>query len=146
MALTMGRRRTPLSFEPPRSRLGSREEVRVGAYARRQRRRRILIGLFGALLIAGACGLYHQLRPPGDANAGDRYRVRIRCTACGYTATVAVPFDQTFPMKCPACNETACQEVWRCLDCGAEFVPEHVGTVVRCPKCNSLRVGSAAAP
>jgi hypothetical protein len=146
MALAMGKRPTPLSFEPPRLRRGSREEVRVGAYARRQRRRRILIGLFGAVLIAGAGGLYCQLRPPGNANAGEEYQVRVRCSACGYTATVSVPFDQTFPMKCPACKEIACQELWRCRDCGAEFVPEHVGTVVHCPKCNSPRVGSAAVP
>ena len=142
----MARTQKPLSFEPSRLRLGSTEEVRVGAYARRQLRRRIMIGVFGAVLIAGGFALYHQLRPKSAGGDVDRYPVRVRCVSCGYTAEIRVPFAQTFPMACPECGELLCRVVWRCQDCGAEFVPEQTGTVLRCPECNSDQVGSAATP
>jgi len=132
-------------LEPPRLRLGSREEVQVGAYARRQRRRRFLLGFFGALLIAGAFALYYQLRPGGAAQAGDGYLVCIRCSACGFTVKLRVPFTQTFPMECPSCGQPACRVVWECRDCGMQFVPDENATEKRCPRCNSRRVGSAAA-
>lgn len=122
------------------------EEVSVGAYARRQLRRRILIGVFGVVLIGGALTVYQLLRPPGDERRADRYPVRVRCVSCGHVTTVQVRFGQTFPMKCPKCGEMACQLLWHCRDCGAEFVPEQVGTTVRCPECGSERVGSAATP
>jgi predicted Zn-ribbon and HTH transcriptional regulator len=142
----MAKRAQPLSFDPSRFQLGSTEEVRVGAYARRQLQRRILLGVFGVLLIAGAFVLYVQLRPHGEATDVERYPVRVRCASCGYSATVHVPFAQTFPMECPACREMACQVLWRCRDCGAEFVLEQTGPLVRCPACRSERIGSAAVP
>jgi predicted Zn-ribbon and HTH transcriptional regulator len=146
MSLDMARSHQPPGFEPSRLRRGSREEVQVGAYARRQRRRRILMGLFGALLIAGALALYYQLRPRAEAGAADRYPVCVRCSACGFTARLRVPFTQTFPMECPSCKEPACRVLWECRDCGARFVPQESGKEQRCPQCNSLRVGSAATP
>ena len=146
MAVAMGRLSGPPSFEPSRLRGSSRDEVQVGAYARRQRRRRVLIGAVGALLIAGALALYLQLRPPSGANRADRYPVRVRCVSCGHTATVQVPFGQTFPLECPACKEMTCRELWQCRDCGALFVPQQAGAVLRCPQCGGQRVGSAAVP
>jgi DNA-directed RNA polymerase subunit RPC12/RpoP len=142
----MAKRAKPLSFDPSRFQLGSTEEVRVGAYARRQLQRRILLGVFGVLLIAGAVALYVQLRPPRGGEGTDRYPVCVRCASCGHTATVQVPFGHTFPMECPACGDRACQMVWECRDCGSRFVPQQTGTVVRCPECDSQRVGSAATP
>lgn len=142
----MAKRAKPLSFDPSRFQLGSAEEVRVGAYARRQLQRRILLGVFGVLLIAGAFALYGQLRPARGKGSADRYPVCVRCVLCGHTATVQVRFGQTFPMDCPACKEPACQMLWECRDCGGRFVPQQTGTVVRCPECDSQRVGSAASP
>lgn len=104
------------------------------------------MGVFGVLLIAGAFALYRQLRPHGQADGAERYPVRVRCVSCGHTVTLQLRPAQTFPMKCPKCGETTCQELWKCLDCGAEFVPEQTGTRLRCPECKSERVGSAAAP
>jgi ribosomal protein S27E len=146
MALAMARRRAPLRFDSSRLARGPREEIGIGAYARRQLRRRILIGVFGALLIAGAFLVYYELRPPRVAYDVDHYPVRVRCLSCGYTGTLQVRPTQTFPMKCPQCGETACQELWTCRDCGAQFVPDQAGTTVRCPECGSVRVGSAAVP
>ena len=125
---------------------GSSEEVSVGAYARRQLRRRVLVGVFGGALIVGALTLYSFLKPPGLANQGNRYAVRTRCASCGHTATVRVRFDQTFPMRCPACKEPACQVMWQCRECGQQFVPEQTGPVSGCPQCGSERVGSAVTP
>ena len=142
----MARPSRPLSFEPSRFRFGATDEVRVGAYARRQLQRRITIGVLGALLITGAFGLYTQLRLKSAAGDADRYSVRVRCVACGHNATVRVPFAQTFPMKCPACGEVMCRVVWQCRNCDTEFVPEQTGTVLRCPECGSEEVGSAATP
>lgn len=129
---------------------GSAEEVAIGAYARRQFRRRVLLGVFGGVLIVGALTLYGFLsgflKPAGQAGQADRYAVRVRCASCGHTATVQVRFDQTFPMLCPACKEPACQALWQCRQCARQFVPEQTGPIVRCPECGSQRVGSAAAP
>ena len=146
MRKVMGRAPKALSFETSHPRLGSSEEVRVGAYARRQLRRRIAIGLFGTVLIAGAIALYYQLRPTSAGSSLAHYPVRVRCVSCGHTAVISVPLAQTFPIRCPACGEATCREVWRCRACQAEFVPEQTGIPLRCPQCNSDRVGSAAAP
>ncbi|MFQ5807830.1 MAG: hypothetical protein ACE5I3_15395 [Phycisphaerae bacterium] len=138
--------RKPLRFEPSRLKRGSSEEVRVGAYARQQRRRRVLIGTFGALLIAGAFILYQQLLPWSETKTPNQRPIRVRCLSCGETATVHVRPAQTFPMRCSQCGEMTLLELWQCRDCGARFVPEQTGTLLRCPACNSQRVGSAAAP
>jgi len=142
----MARADKPLSFDVRGVEHGSAEEVSVGAYARRQFRRRVLIGAFGAALIVGAFALYQFLKPPGQADQGERYPVRVRCVLCGHTAIVRVPYDQTFPMRCPECRELACQVMWQCRQCGHQFVAEQTGPVVRCPECGSERVGSAATP
>ena len=125
---------------------GSSEEVSVGAYARRQLRRRVFVGVVGGALIIGALTLYSLLKPPGQADRDDRYPVRVHCASCDHAATVRVRFDQTFPMRCPECKQPASQVLWRCRQCGQQFVPEQTGLVVRCPECGSERVGSAAAP
>lgn len=146
----MARTSRPLGFDARGPEHGSSEEVAIGAYARRQFRRRILLGVFGGALIVGALTLYGffygQLKSPGQVGQGDRYAVRVRCGSCGHTATVQVRFDQTFPMSCPKCKERACQALWQCRDCAHEFVPEQTGPVVGCPACGSLQVGSAATP
>lgn len=133
-------------FLQSRFKLGSRDEVRVGAYARRQRRKMILIGALGVGLIAAAFGLYTQLRPRADADNPEQYPVTLRCDACGHTFETAAKFRQTFPVKCEKCGETACRPLWRCRDCNALFVPDRTGTTVVCPECGSLAVGSAATP
>lgn len=138
--------RNPLSFEAHRGRFGAAEEIRVGAYARRQLRRRVLIGLVGTVLIAGAFALYYQLRARSAQRVGEHYPVQVRCVSCGHTVTLQVRFAQAFPIPCPACSLVACRPLWQCRECGAQFVPEQVATVVRCPDCGGQRVGSAAAP
>lgn len=118
----------------------------MGAYAQRELRRRILIGSFGGLLIVGACGLYWRLRPPDAAAPAASYAARLRCLECGHEATAQVAPTDRFPLRCPRCGEKAWQELWRCRECGAEFVPDRAAGVQRCPRCRSVRVGSAAVP
>ncbi len=142
----MARTSRPLDFKEGRFGRGADKDVSVGAYARRQFRRRVLLGVFGAALIMGAFALYQLLKPPGQADQGERYPVRVRCVLCGHTAIVRVQYDQTFPMRCPECRELACQVMWQCRQCGHQFVPEQTGTILRCPECGSERVGSAATP
>jgi predicted Zn-ribbon and HTH transcriptional regulator len=142
----MARTTRRLSFDTRGLERGSSEEVSIGAYARRQRRRRVLVGVFGGALIVGALTLYSLLKPPGHAAQGDRYAVRVRCAMCGHIATVRVRFDQTFPMQCPKCKAPACQAMWQCRQCGHQFVPEQPGLPVSCPECGSDQVGSAVAP
>jgi predicted Zn-ribbon and HTH transcriptional regulator len=142
----MARARNLLNFEASRLEPGAGEEVRVGAYARRQFRRRVLLGVFGALLITGAFVLYQLLNPRGNINDAERYPIRVRCVSCGYTTALRVRAAQTFPMECSACRKTTAQQLWKCRSCGALFVPQRTGMERRCPECNSQRVGSAAAP
>jgi len=142
----MPRQEKPIYFDPSRFDLEASGDVSVGAYARRQRRRQILIGSIGALLIAGAAVVYVLLRPYDNAAADDRYPIRTQCQACGYRDTFHVPHNQSFPMKCPSCGEVAVQPIWRCRACGHEFVPAQRGAETRCPICGSERVGSAVTP
>jgi predicted RNA-binding Zn-ribbon protein involved in translation (DUF1610 family) len=147
----MSRRRTSISIEAYQRGLESTGEVRIGAYARRQRRRRVLVALLGVLLIAGAVGLYmglHYWMPhPGTGAAAGTYPVKVRCVSCGYSATLDVPYEGiTFPLTCPRCGERACKQLWKCRACGEEFLPEEGSAEKRCPACGSLEVGSAAIP
>ena len=136
----------PLSFDLRNPKRSTSEEVSVGAYAKRQSRRRLLLGIFGAVLTIGALTLYGFLKPPGQTTQDDKYAVSVRCAACNHTAIVNVRFDQTFPMRCPACKEQAAQVMWQCRQCEHLFVPEQRGTAVSCPNCGSENVGSAARP
>jgi DNA-directed RNA polymerase subunit RPC12/RpoP len=146
MADIMAKARRSLGFDVRGLEPGMAEEVTVGAYARREFRRRMLIGAFGGALIVGALTLYGFLKPPGQAHQGGRYAVRVRCASCGHTAAIRVRFEQSFPMRCPECGQTTCRVMWQCRDCGHAFVPEQAGPAAACPECGSVRVGSAAAP
>lgn len=141
----MTRRRRPIDLEAYRRGLDSTGEVRVGAYARRQRRRRALLASFGLVLIVGAVGLYSALRPEREAT-GQTYPVKVRCISCGYSATLEVPFQQTFPLSCPRCGEKACKELWKCRACGHEFLPDQRADEKHCPACGSSEVGTATVP
>lgn len=122
------------------------ESVSIGAYARRRRLRRTLLALMGVALIVGAWLLYRALLPRDENAGGSQYPVRVRCGACGFTAVMAVPASQTFAMVCPQCGERACRPLWKCRECGTEFLPERGVEPVHCPSCRSVQVGSAAAP
>src|SRR5262249_23873357 len=137
-------RRTMLDVRETRLPGDAAGEYRVGAFARRQRRRRIWFGLFGAALILGALGLYLNLRPD-TANAGNEtYITPVRCAECGYEGVQRVGIGQTSPVICPKCGANRCRPLWKCRACGNMFVPAKSTPPVRCPKCNSDNVGSAA--
>ena len=135
-----------LGFDPSRIKFNSREEVRVGAFARRQRRQRLLVGAVGVGLIAAAVWMYVELRPSLTPENPNRYPVAVRCDVCGHVQEIRVPFGQTFPTKCEECGGLACRPLWRCRNCDETFAPEKVGGTVQCPKCGSLEVGSATSP
>jgi len=141
----MGRRHRSIELDAYRRGLDGAGEVRIGAYARRVRRRRALLGLLGLVLMCGAVGLYWVLRPEVEP-AALTYPVKVRCTSCGRQGTLDVPSGQTFPLICPQCGEKTYKPVWKCRACGDEFVPRTEGGSVRCPACGSLEVGSAAVP
>lgn len=122
----------------------AREEISIGAYARRQRRRRLWIGALGVLLMGGAAGVYWALRPPESGPETGNYAVRIQCGECGHSETIRVSFRQSFPMVCPRCRQRAARELWKCRDCGEVFVPRGGAEEHRCPRCGGVRVGSAA--
>ena len=133
-------------FDAVRLGLDSTGEIRIGAYARRQRRRRLLVGALGVSLIAAAVWMYFELRPDVSPDNPERYPVVLRCGDCGEVSETDVRFGQTFPAKCSKCGEVACRPLWQCRDCGARFVPDQTGAAIHCPECNSLAVGSAAGP
>jgi len=131
----------PLKIDP--ATLGGQEarEVQIGAYARRQRRKRLAIGLAGVALIAAGWWLYLELRPK-PAGVRTATTVVVRCTSCAWEGRLTVPADQRFPMDCPQCGQRACEVLWRCRDCGERFVPPRGADPLRCPRCESLRVGA----
>ena len=119
-------------------------EVRIGAYARRQRRRTIAIAVVGGVLLGAAALLYFRIQPPGRGTPDNTYPVAIQCATCGHQATVPVAFDAVFPIECPNCRRPKALAQWRCRECGESFVPESTDDDVSCPKCGSVAVGSAA--
>jgi len=123
--------------------VGQTREVPFSAYARRQLRQRLLIAGLGMVLLLGAWLLYRELRPHGGDTAGT-YRALLRCTSCGHEWGQSVRLEERFPLPCPKCGALAAQPVWLCHVCGHAFVPQQRGGIVRCPRCGSDRVGSAA--
>lgn len=120
------------------------EEVRIGAYARRQFRRRIWFGLFGVALILGAAGLYANLRPGNAWSRSEVYEAPVRCVGCGFEGSMTIPIGGESALACPTCGSAKCRAVWLCRACGERFVPVKASPPVRCAKCGSSNVGSAA--
>jgi hypothetical protein len=141
-------RRRKLDLTDYRSVIGTAGDVWVGAYARREQRKRILVALLGVALIIGAVALYWLLRPAGGSLGGGRSPIRVRCTApgCGYEGVLHVSSRERFPLVCPMCKARSCRELWQCRnpDCGALFLPDAAKTQPRCPVCGSATVGSSA--
>jgi hypothetical protein len=138
----MARRRT-LDLTD-RGLLGGAGDIMIGAYARQQRRRRLLIAVVGLILISGAVGIYALLDLPDDTAAANERVIAVRCVKCGHTGTVPVEVGNVaFPRKCPACGAVACQKLWECRDCGTQFLNIGGNGVIRCPDCGSGNVGSA---
>lgn len=122
------------------------DEVVIGAFARRQRRRRIAVACLGLGLIALAGALYVQLRPSGGSAVVDSYPAALRCSNCGFEAVRTASAAGPVPAECPECVAHAMRELWQCRKCDARFVPAGGARPVRCPECGSESVGSAAAP
>jgi predicted Zn-ribbon and HTH transcriptional regulator len=136
-------RRTLLGARLPGDAAG---EVRIGAFARRQLRRRIWFGLFGTALIIGAGLLYVKLRPEASAAADATYEAPVRCGECGFEGNTRLSPGQPMPLACPKCGMIRARPLWKCRHCANTFVPPKSTPPVRCPKCNSDNVGSAAQP
>ena len=129
-------------------RSGSRRdgERAVGAFARRQARRRWWMGLFGLSLAALATWIFLELRPTTPASVAGTYEVVLRCVDCGAESRRRIRASDTLPVTCPGCAGKSMHEMWRCLSCGARFVPAPDGRPARCPSCGDARVGSASEP
>lgn len=120
-----------------------RGERLVGAHARIQRRRQVLTAVLGVLLLAGSGGIYWALRP---GKAQDSHRpVKVSCLACKAESEVRVPLGQRFPMNCPQCGEMTATEIWWCVDCQKEFVPQARQSIIQCARCGGARVGATPA-
>ena len=121
-------------------------DISVGAYARVQRRKRVLMALAGLALIGGALSVYTLLRPRETATPGNPLAILVRCVdkKCGYEGVMQVSAGQAdAPFLCPKCGQHSCRKVWECRDCGARFLPTRRSSEVRCPSCGGRRVGTA---
>lgn len=128
--------------------LKAKGDVSLGAYARAERRRRILIGVAGLSLIVGACVAYYLLRPAPTKPVVPTIPLAVRCVVptCSWEGVLNVPLGQTEqPQECPKCKQRSCQKLWQCRDCGTQFLPKGVATDLRCPACGSAAVGTAEA-
>jgi DNA-directed RNA polymerase subunit RPC12/RpoP len=128
-----------------RSVLNSRGDITIGAYARVQRRRNILIGAVGVGLVGVALWLHILFQPDRDSAADGRPSVLVQCVApeCNYRTRVRVGPGETFPLACPQCKQRSSQKLWQCRDCGRLFLPKGVPEALACPSCGSARVGTA---
>ena len=124
-------------------------DVSVGAYARVQRRKRILVGLAGVALIGGAVLVHTLLQPRETGVGGGPLSVLVRCVAegCGYEGAMPVPRGQAeWELLCPRCGQHSCRKIWQCRACGGLFVPKRGTPELRCPDCGSRQVGAAHTP
>ncbi len=126
--------------------LQGRGEIMVGAYARRVRRWRILLGAIGLLLIVGAAWIYVALLPPDPTRHAEPHQVAVACAKCGYRGVTEAPPAEPFPLVCPSCGERACYKLWECRNCGHQFLPKGGGAEPTCPQCGHARVGTATQP
>lgn len=115
-------------------------EISIGAYARKQRRRRMLIGLVGAALIGGALLVYLALAP-GWIGHSDDYPVRVICKQCG-ESEMRIAFRQSYPVQCPKCGNKTAWPLLECHNCRKTFVANASAGEIRCPNCGSLSVGA----
>lgn len=137
----MSGRRLPIDFDSAVQGLDENGEIRVGAFARRQIRRRWMFGAFGVGLIALAGGLYWGLGLDRD-DAAHRPILALACSVCNYEESRALPPDQHFPLVCPKCGQTSLRPLWSCRKCDERFLPSPEHEAIRCPKCNSDQVGA----
>ena len=132
--------------------LRRRGDFAIGAYARAQQRRRILVALGGLVLIVAAGSLYYLLRPRNPRGEAPTVSVFARCVTedCGWEGVQRVtPAEARTPLKCPKCGHRSCRQVWQCQNCGNSFVPAPVRpgqSGVACPLCKSKLVGTMEAP
>lgn len=126
-----------------RALLNRRGDVLLGAYARQQRRRAILVAFSGVALIIVALWLYNSLQPSESVPVSGQYPAVVRCVRCGYEGRQMLDPKVVFPIKCPECGERACHKLWECKHCGVRFVPSGGLNELRCPNCGSGRVGTA---
>jgi predicted Zn-ribbon and HTH transcriptional regulator len=146
--------RRPQRLTSYRPMLARRGDVELNAYARQIWRRSAIVAVLGLALIGGAAWLYVTLRPREEVAAEQReFTDKVRCSECGYEGLIQVSTREKFPLTCPKCKARSLWKVWRCRDCGYEFVfkpsrddQESSAVTVRCPKCGSMSVGSAARP
>lgn len=144
----MATTRRPNEFTDYRRVLKAKGDVSLGAYARAERRRRILIGLAGLGLIVGAGVAYYLLRPAPTRPVVPTVPLAVRCVVptCGWEGVLDVPLGHTEqPQECPKCKQRSCQKLWECRDCGTRFLPKGAPTDLRCPACGSAAVGTAEA-
>ena len=109
-------RRLPIDFDSVGGVLDENGEIRVGAYARRQIRRRWMFGAFGISLIVLAVGLYWGLGADGDRSAHQPI-VALRCAACARDESRALALDQSYPVRCSQCGQPAMRPLWKCRKC-----------------------------
>jgi predicted Zn-ribbon and HTH transcriptional regulator len=128
-----------------RSAMNREGDIAIGARARAYRRNRYLVGAAGLALIGGAVVMHLLLRLPERAGPSRASAVvLVQCMECGYQGLIQIPpHEARFPVKCPRCKRQSCQKVWECRDCGHRFVPHGELGELRCPKCDSQRVGTA---
>lgn len=142
----MSRPRRSIDLTDTRSAIYSTGEIAVGAYARHQRRQRILLALAGLALIGAAVLLYEVFRPPDESGAA-RYPVAVECVKCGFRGVVRVRAgEEAFPCECPKCHERSCHKLWECRNCGYQFLHRGSSGSLRCPRCGGAAVGTAEKP
>ncbi len=141
------RRRPPGILTDYRAVLDREGDIVVGAYARVQRRRRIMVGAAGLALIGVATGLYLLLRPTDTTAIGRDVSVWVQCGVkeCGFSGVMRVPRDAVYPLKCPQCKADSCRKLWECRVCHRRFLPKAGSGEVRC-ECGSTEVGTAEGP
>ncbi len=122
-------------------------DVSIGAYARQQRRKQILIASFGIATLIGAGWLYSVVTPDDLEQPPGRVTIAVECSKeeCGYRGMTEIDIaNEAFPVVCPRCQDRSCHKLWTCRNCGTQFTVRPGLTDLRCPNpnCGSSAVGA----
>lgn len=146
MAKRRKTRRRPFDLTDTRAAIESTGEYGVGAFARKQRRKQIMVLSAGLALIIGAYVIYRMLSVAEPVQKTSGVPVFVRCINenCAFEGQIYADLDQANEYLCPECKQRACRKLWLCKQCDARFVRQNEGAEIRCPECGSYKVGTAA--
>ncbi len=106
-------------------------------------KQRLAVGVLVLVIVASVASLARRC---GRAGPGpDERQMHMECADCGHAFDLrfgdmdpaAMVTDETGApvVACPSCGQPAAREQETCPACGARFLADYTGNLLRCPEC-----------